>query len=255
MSFRSHLNRMLARWGLVFERSMPAVLQSQSRLTACFDQLLRAEIYRNGGRFHFVQIGGNDGVTRADDLISYVREFDSSGIVVEPQPDIFDNLKTNFAKYDDIVLLNKAVHREKRRMTLYRFNQSALEGRNDLPIWARTNGIASFDRQHVLDHAHKLGLGGDSTEEVEVECITPDELIAQCDALPVLLKIDVEGYDFEILDAIDFEQFRPPIVRFENLHMAGDQYRAIIDKLSSHGYRFIANRMDTTACASSNPLR
>lgn len=238
---------MLSRWGLVVERSTPAVLNSKARLIVDFDFLIRCEIARREGAFSFAVVGANDGVSRPDDIIAYVRQFDATGVMVEPQLDVFKNLERNYSDHPGVILLNKAIHHERTTMILYRFNTEMLPDRSDLPLWATTNGMASFNRRHVLDHAKKLRLDADVIQELVVECISVDDLLTHCDRSPVLLKIDVEGYDYEILDALNLNRFHPSIIRFENLHMTEQQYRSILDKLSVVGYQFLAKRTDTTA--------
>lgn len=247
MGSRKILSKILSRWGLAVERSTPAVLYSKTRFTVDFDFLIRCEIAHRGGAFSFVQVGANDGISRPDDLLAYVREFDATGVMVEPQPDVFKKLQHNYSDHPGVILLNKAIHRERTTMTLYRFNTEMLPDRSDYPLWATTNGMASFSRQHVLDHAKKLRLGAEVIQELAVECISEDDLLTHCDRSPVLLKIDVEGYDYEILDALNLDRFHPSIIRFENLHMTGRQYRSIIDILSAAGYRFLSNEVNTTA--------
>jgi FkbM family methyltransferase len=232
---------------MVIERSTPQVLSSNAELEVDFDFLIRLEIARRGSSFSFVQIGGNDGVSRDDDLIPYVREFNVGGVVVEPQPDVFKTLERNYAPHLDVVLLNKAIHCDLGSMTLYRFNQEKLPRHRALPHGATSNGMASFNRKHVVNYAKRLKLDEDVIEEIVVECIGVDDLLSRCDRTPDLIKIDVEGYDYEILEALDLDRVRPSIIRFENIHMTDVQYRAIIAKLTESGYRFLANRMDTTA--------
>jgi FkbM family methyltransferase len=244
---RKILNRLLNRWGLVVDRSTPAVLHAKARLQIDLDFLIRCEIARRGGAFSFVQIGANDGISRPDDIITYAREFETTGVMVEPQPDIFKTLENNYSDHPGIMLVNKAIHCEKTTMTLYRFGVDLLPQRSDLPLWATTNGMASFNRQHVLDHALSLRLGADVIEELTVECISVEELLPHCDPSPVLLKIDAEGYDYEILNALNLDRFKPSIIRFENLHMTRQRYRSIIDILSAADYQFLANTIDTTA--------
>ena len=247
MSLRTTLNGILESWGYVIERSMPAVLKAKAKLDFDFDYLVRREVHRQQGEFCFIQIGANDGQSRPDDLMDYVQDYSAVGLMVEPQPDVFSRLEQNFAEYPGISLINRAVHRDKNNITIYRFDPEILQTRTDLPVWAQTNGIASFDRQHVVDHANRLKLGPGAIQAQSVDCISVDELIDLAPRVPDLLKIDVEGYDFEILDALDPNLFRPRIIRFENLHMPAQKYQVIIHKLSAAGYRFLANRSDTTA--------
>ncbi len=255
MSARKRLNRILAPRGFVIEKTTPAVLLSASRFTVDFDFLVRHEIHRNAGDFCFVQIGANDGASRADDLIGYVEEFEATGVLVEPQPDVFRRLTDNFAAYPRIRLLEKAVHRDLRSIDMYRFSPERLAERDDLTLWACTNGIASFDRDHVVRHARQLALPEDIIETQPVACVTVDEVLAECPRTPDLLKIDTEGYDGEILDMLDLGRVRPRIIRFEHAHIARARYDALIGKMVAAGYRFLAEGMDTTAYLESDGAR
>jgi len=42
--------------------------------------------------FYFVEVGSNDGKTN-DPLYDYVKNFDLSGVLVEPQKEVYDKLK------------------------------------------------------------------------------------------------------------------------------------------------------------------
>lgn len=248
MSFRKSLNKLLGRWGFWLEHSTSEVLQANGKLSVDLDFLVRNEVEKHGGNFSFIQIGANDGISRPDDIIKYVKMYNNTkGVMVEPQPDMFTVLHSNFKNFPGIKLVNKAIHNEKKSMTLYRFDINLLGHNSEKPIWATTNGIASFSRQHVIDHAKKLNLSSEIIQEIMVECISLDELFSEIDFIPILLKIDVEGYDYEILNELNLKQFRPKIIHFENLHMEKSKYQAIINKYLSYNYRFIADNMDTTA--------
>ncbi len=248
MNARELLNKLLAGKGHRIERTMPVILRENVLFSADLDFLIQHEVFRNGGKLHFIQIGANDGVSRADDLIRYVRNHGASGLMVEPQPDVFAILQKNFAAYPGITLLNKAIHSDADAMTLYRLDPQLLEERNDLPHWARTNGVASFDRRHVLEHARRIGLGEEAIVEQRVSCISLSELLALSPKTPDVLKVDTEGYDYEVLSMLDLGRCRPAIIHFENSCMTNEQYETLIKRLITAGYRFLADKMNTTAC-------
>lgn len=247
MNARDVLNKWFAGKGYRIERSMPVIFREDVRFTVDLDFLIQHEIFRRGGNFHFVQIGANDGVSRSDDLIRYIQQFNATGFMVEPQPDLFAQLQKNFVDYPGIELVNKAIHKTEKAMTLYRLDPQVLRGIADLPLWAQTNGIASFDRGHVIEHASRIGLGEEVIESQQVPCVTLSELLAQSPRTPDVLKVDTEGYDFEVLSMLDLVQTRPTIIRFEHLHMSSEQYEGLIYRLIEVGYRFLADKMNTTA--------
>jgi len=247
MNSRELLNKWLQKKGYRVERTMPIVLQKQVNFEADLDFLIRYELFRDQENFFFVQVGANDGVSRDDDLIKYVKSYNARGILVEPQPDLFVSLKENFSSYTSVQLVNKAIHATEKSMALYRFDLKKLEGINNLPLWALTNGIASFDKSHVLDHAKRLGFGEELICEGQVPCVTLTELLNDYVVVPNILKIDTEGYDYEIIKTLDLTGDVPAIIYFEHLHMSDDEYEDIISQLAVVGYRFVADKLNTIA--------
>ncbi len=247
MNARDVLNKLLAGKGQRIERTMPIILRENVQLKLDLDFLIRHEIFRNGGSFHFIQIGANDGVSQEDDLFRYVRDYSASGVMVEPQPDMFLELQKNFSVYPDIVLVNKAIHANNHVMTLYSLNKEIIKDRMNAPHWASKNGIASFEKAHVLKHVKRIGLTDSVITMQEVPCITLDDILKSSARVPDILKVDAEGYDYEVLSMLNLHQCRPPIIHFEHLHMVGGQYDGLIRRMMAVGYRFLADKMNTTA--------
>lgn len=248
MNPRDVLNKWLAKKGSRIERSMPIVFRENVEFRADFDFIFQSVIYRNGGKFCFAQIGANDGISRSDDIANYIKHFDATGIMVEPQPELFKQLSNNFSDYPAVKTINKAIHKNEKVMVLYRLEQELLRDKSDLPLWATTNGIASFDKNHVLEHAQRIGFGEEVITKHNVECMALDELLSQneCEKLD-LLKVDTEGYDYEVLSMLDLEKIKPTIIRFEHLHMSTAEYEKLIYQFIDVGYSFIADKMNTTA--------
>lgn len=255
MNLRDVLNKFLARKGSKIERSMPVIYRDNIEFRADFDFIFQYEIYRNNGKFNFIQIGANDGVSRSDDIFEYIQHFDAEGIMLEPQLDVYEKLKNNFSAYPKIKPLNKAIHTTEKKIALYSIDNKSIENIKDLPLWASTSGTASFDKLHVLEHAKRINLSEDEINGYDVECITLAELFAMCPFKRIdLLKVDTEGYDFEVLKMLRLDEIMPTIIRFEHLHMSRLEYEETIKKLSSHRYRFIADKMNTTAYRYCSPL-
>lgn len=82
--------------------------------------------------------------------------------------------------------------------------------------------------------------GGGTT--VEVEMTSVDREVEQLGIEPDLLKIDVEGYEYEVLVGAKrlLEERRPPIcleLHLDLLEQRGIEPRRVLAKLESHGYR------------------
>jgi FkbM family methyltransferase len=223
---RKLLNRVLSAAGYRIER------------ISRFQRELDALSQSSSVGFKFVQIGANDGV-RFDGLYGYVTSHPCSGIVVEPLPDMFERLRTNYADYPRIVPVNKAVHATARSLSLFRVAPSAMQRYEG---WA--SGIASFDRNHLLG----LGIASADIVEQSVDCLPLMELLEQTQMLDAdLLQTDTEGYDSAVLEMIDFTRFTPRLIKFEHKSMSAAERQAHAERFNRYGYRTVAEGTDTIA--------
>ena len=220
---RKYLNKLLDPVGYRIERV--------SRFRREPDVLLQ----KTAGRFKFVQIGANDGV-RFDSLYSFVTNHSCSGIVVEPLPDVFERLRTNYADYPQIIPVNKAIHETARILTLFRLAPAAL---SRYPGWA--SGIASFDREHLIRHGVSLQ---DMVAE-EVLCTPLMELLEEKGrgrSPPGRyggLRLGDSGHD-------RFRAFRPRVIKYEQKSMTAAERAERPTDWPEHGYSCVAEGPDTT---------
>jgi FkbM family methyltransferase len=194
----------------------------------------------------FIQIGANDGVMN-DPIYKFVQRYIDrvSGIVIEPLPDIFSTLVSNYKTYPNIKPLNLAVHNSKSEMLLYRVKPEYI---SKVPVFAR--GIASFDPNHWKKTS--LIQNSDYIQSELVKCISYSQLLSDHQVRKIdLLIIDTEGYDYEILMNIDYNHVKPRIIRFEHgvrdAIMSEKNFIDVISLLNSHGYQVIAETYDATA--------
>jgi FkbM family methyltransferase len=221
---RKLLNRLLLHVGYRIER-----VSSFAR------ELERLRVER-GSRFKFVQIGANDGV-RFDGLYGFATTHPCSGIVVEPLPDMFERLRSNYADYPRIVPVNVAVHTESGTLSLFRVAPEAI---SRYPGWA--SGIASFDRDHLLRHS----IDAADVLEQPVPCLPLMKLLEDTGMLDAdLFQVDTEGYDSTILEMIDFGRFRPALLKYEHKTMSPEVRERHQRRLQSEGYRVAAEGTDT----------
>ena len=62
-----------------------------------FDLIVRYICLLRGGSFFFIQVGANDGIT-VDPIHKYIIEYHWNGILIEPQPGVFDQLKQDVSE-------------------------------------------------------------------------------------------------------------------------------------------------------------
>ena len=217
-----------------------------SELKVSFSLVL-ADFLRRAPEVTFVQVGGFDGQSN-DPLFSHVTSLHWKGLVVEPQPDAFASLASAYAGEPQVALENVAVAAKEGTETLWRIRRGVL----GLPEWAPQ--LASFDREVVLRHKAQIPNIEDLIEPWPVPCRTLTSLLTKHELHRVdVLQIDVEGFDYEVIKLIDFERWKPAIVRYEHAHLSEDDAEACLELLAGQGYRLAVERRDTIAYRSPDP--
>lgn len=213
-------------------------------------QYLLHTMVRRTGKVSLVQIGANDG-RMADPLYEFVRLYPASvqGLVVEPISDYFDRLKVHYATCPGIKPVRVAIHHSQETMTMYRVDATRAPG---LPRFAA--GIASFDPTHY----QRSGIPAEAIVDEQVPCRTLGGLLQEHGLNELdLLQIDTEGYDAEILRAIDFSRHRIHVIRFEHGRfnsMSKSDFVELRGKLRDHGYDIMIEPRDATAYLPSTVL-
>lgn len=173
---------------------------TEVNLVSNFEDLIRVYA-KNTRNMFFIQVGANDG-RRGDPLYHLVKEYRWSGILIEPQRSVFEQLRKNYAGHENLVLLNAAIADENGKRELFKFSVS--EER-----WA--TGLASFKKTHLQYHMDN-GYVQRNLERIDrvkvpedlmscintetVETITFNTLLNLYRPEKVdLLQIDAEGYD------------------------------------------------------------
>jgi hypothetical protein len=60
---------------------------------------------------------------------------------------------------------------------------------------------------------------------------------------PDLLKVNAEGYDYQVLSMLDLDHHCPTIIHFEHRHIFASHYESVIARLQKYGYLFFADKM------------
>lgn len=179
----------------------------------------------------FIQIGSNDGVS-GDPLHGYVVANGWKGILVEPVPYLYDNLKKNYSSIPGLIFENSAVSATSGKLKFYRLQKTDKPG---MPSWYEQLG--SFRKDIVMNHRKVIPYFDELFIEDEVNAITFEELLKKHNFNNVkLLHIDTEGYDYEILKLIPFQTIRPDLVMFEHKHLKYPDYKRAIMLLTGQGY-------------------
>ena len=213
------------------------------RFEVPLDLVLAAHRRNTHRDIFFMQVGANDGKS-GDGIYPMIKKHSLRGVLIEPQRDIFDRLKSNYAAFgsSDFIFVNAAIGTADGRLPLYRIRPGETRG----PGWLHM--IASFDKRVLMGHADRIP---DLESMIEIEntrCITFETLFKETGAKHVdLLQIDAEGFDAEILRLFDVPTRKPAIIRFEHKHLSGPDYGNSLSMLMDQGYYLAICGQDTLA--------
>jgi FkbM family methyltransferase len=198
------------------------------------------EQLQKDGNFFFLQIGASDGVV-FDPLRELVLEHGLAGLLVEPLPDVFERLRTNYANHPRVEFECCAIGENDGEASIYRVRADA-----PFPSWVQL--IASFNREHVSEARFGIPDLDRYVEEVKVPCLTIPSLLRKRGIQELtLLQIDTEGFDCEIVRMALEAGLRPPIINYEFLHSAPRDRANCKKRLVDAGYSFIDIGGDTLA--------
>ena len=203
-------------------------------------------------KIFFIQIGANDGQW-GDNIYKFVRRDNWSGILIEPQREIFKRLLNNYKKRKNLFFENIAIDSTSGERDLYKISFCNSQ-------WA--SGISSFiknDVQKLIDAGYiermafeeSIKLPSDKREWIGVEKVkieTLSNIIAKYKVKNIdLIMIDAEGYDFEIIKTIPFEEIKPSVIVYEHSHFNEEVMYESWKYLNKHGYRTIPTNGNTIA--------
>lgn len=212
----------------------------QSRLAG--PKLLAAFADATSGAF-FVEIGANDGRS-FDHLAPFIRTRGWRGIMVEPVPHVFAQLQANYGDVEGVVLENAAVADRDGALPFHHLREEVGEARAALPPFY--DALGSFELTALLAHEPQIPDLRERLVTVDVPALTFSSLLVKHDVAAVdLVLIDTEGYDHELLRAIDLDRHRPRVVVYEHFHMDPEQRASTRALMASSGYGTMEEGFDT----------
>ena len=163
-----------------------------------------------GTKGFFVEVGANDPHARSQTL--HLERAGWTGILIEPQPDLAEQLRTMRTGKVFAVACSSPEH-----------------AGCTMPLHV-AGPLSSLDREHMAP-------GAAPERVIEVPIRTLDSLLDEADAPKPLdfLSIDVEGHEIEVLRGFDIVRWRPRLILLED-HVADLAKHRF---LKSAGYRLI----------------
>lgn len=180
--------------------------------------------------FFFVEVGANDGCS-GDPIHDQICSYGWRGLLLEPQPSVFEKLVKNYSGFEGLIFENVALGTADGTQKLYTFEDA--------------DYLASFDRKTLEKRSH----GNTNIKEIDVKVKTFQTLYSehQVDRVDLLL-VDTEGFDFEVIKmALDTGLAKPRLIRYEHLHLTSSERAACISLLAKCGYKMLRDGRDTIA--------
>lgn len=191
----------------------------------------------SGAEVFCIQVGANDGLM-GDPIRPYIETYGWRGILVEPQPRVFQQLVRNYRDQPQLVFENAAIAAEDGTATLYAFA--------DVPGLPDDASLLASFRKDVLETNSRAYNG--PIEEIAVPALTFASLLEKhhVDRVDVL-QIDTEGFDYQVLKMVDFRVLKPTLIHFENNFLTAGQMEDCVGLLAGEGYRMLNAGIDTIA--------
>ena len=151
----------------------------------------------------------------------------------EPQKDIFNDLNERFSKNNKITLLNYAVDKEitNKKLQINKFSMtSSLSEVNEKSLYFKLKNFLTRSKSNFVD-------------EYEVQTNTIDNFFKNVNLEKTLLKIDVEGYEMNVIKGSLMKLKEIPYVIIENQfgnHYQNSNFKDIKDVLFK--YNFIVSK-------------
>ena len=185
------------------------------------DKFLQEKIFKSQENGTFVEIGAHDGVTRSNTYF-FEKNFNWTGICIEPHPDRFEELVHNRASKTvclPIAIANFTGVSNFKKVSGYAEMLSGLEN--------------CYDQRHQQRIEQEVKKFGGEAETIEIQVEKLGDVLMRYGITKVdLLSVDTEGSELEILKSIDFKQVEIRVILVENNYH--DQ--SIFNYLVAQGY-------------------
>jgi FkbM family methyltransferase len=186
----------------------------------------------------FIQIGASDGL-RWDPVRKYIVRDRWKGILVEPLPNVFRDLRSNYGhlRRTDLIFVNAAITSKTRGdLSFWTYSDEFL---SRLPLEDRMAYLrkSSFDRDHVTKALKDVADPETLLREIRVPAMSVNDLVRDywTERQLDLLIIDAEGHDAVIIQSMDFGVCRPGAIFYES-HNLGPQRDAVEEFLARHDF-------------------
>lgn len=200
----------------------------------CGEDLIVKFILRNvmgeKRNISYIDIGANHPMRLSNTYLFYkTNQPNGGGILIEPNPNLSDRLRKYRSK-DKVLNIGISPNDKKEKMEFFMCEHDVL------------STFSENEKNEYQKMGHKI-IGS-----LQIDTIGINEVIQQNSIEKSgldLMNLDVEGFDFEILNSMNFEAVRPKVIIVETIfhrsHLEQSKNQKIIDFLISKNYFIYAD--------------
>ena len=148
----------------------------------------------------------------------------------EPQKNIFNELNEKFSKNEKITLFNFAMDKEitNKKLKINKLSMtSSLAEINEKSLYLKVKNFLTFSKSNFED-------------EYEIQTNTVDKIFENISLQKSLLKIDVEGFEMNVIEGSEIKLKEIPFVLLENQfgnHYKNNNFNDVIKLLSEQKFK------------------
>ena len=173
-----------------------------------------------------IDIGAHKG-----EFLEYMVKIDkiNTFYAFEPQKNVFSELNEKFSKNEKITLFNFAMDKEitSKKLKINKLNMtSSLAEINEKSLYLKIKNFLTFSKSNYED-------------EYEIQTNTVDKIFENINLQKALLKIDVEGFEMNVIEGSKIKLREIPFVLLENQfgdHYKNNNFEDIIKFLFKHNF-------------------
>lgn len=215
-------------------RELEWLTKTQPKNPKTFKEILNWYNEIKDGKLKFLQIGAMDGVSH-DELNSYIQCFDWEGVLVEPLPDMFDKLISNYDQKYGLQFECSAITETDGETEIHRVPP----GTENAPEWA--DGCSTLVPEKHIDYLVPMMV------KEKIKTMTLKSLVEKYHLQDVnFVQIDTEGYDFKIFMQMD-GLINPELIKVEIAHVTYTNAVYMRYVLEQKGYKVFIDNYDLIA--------
>ncbi len=210
-------------------------------------------------RVRFIQVGANDGYYH-DPVHRFIRMFRWEGVLLEPQPDVYEQYLCKLHAFTpNVQTVNAALSYEDGKCEMFKIAFSSSRWATGLTSFKRDAVEKAIQSGHVERLANRYGEKlpkdkRDYIEKVVIDSISASTLIDTYDLKKVdWVQIDAEGFDFEIIKLLKIDCIKPTVIVYEKSHLSDKEQEACIMYLRENNYEVTDIRENTVAMRNPTP--